>query len=389
MRTFLKYFVLSLIILIGAASAFFWLSGKTYMFFLLRHTVFEGRLGPSIYEYQIYDNNTVNVGTPKPWHIASTYSESTLNETELAYHQKYHSAAFAVMRDDTLLHETYWGQSSDTSHLNSWSMAKSIISHLIGCALKDGLIKDINDPVGNYLKNREGDQTTIRDLLTMSSGYDYDESYINPFSYSARSLYDKDIRSVHQLYRETKKPGVAFDYQSANTQMLGFILMEVTGKSLSEYASEKLWRPIGAEHRAYWSVDHSGGIERAFCCFNSNARDFGKFGLLYLNQCWLDDSTRLVDSAYYEQAIQPATYLTDADGMNNRYGYQWWTMNYQDENLFYARGIQGQYIIVLPKRRLVIVRQGESRPSIRINGHPEDVYKYIDMGIRIAQNSEH
>ena len=106
----------------------------------------------------------------------------------------------------------------------------------------------------------------------MSSGFNYYEDYLNPFSYPARSLYGTDIREVHKRYKQVSEPGKRFNYQSANTQMLAFLLMKVTGKNLSEYASEKLWKPIGAEQEALWSLDHKDGVEKAFCCFNSNAR---------------------------------------------------------------------------------------------------------------------
>ncbi|MBI1306586.1 MAG: serine hydrolase [Bacteroidetes bacterium] len=385
MKKFLKR---TLIILGGILILFFGyviISGDTYVFFLLRHTVLKGRLGPSVLEYKIYENREVNIGQPRPWIKSKEYNSSELHKDELKYHEKYGSLSFLVIRNDSLLFEQYWDEGGADVPTNSWSMAKSIVSHLIGCALKDNLIQSVEDKVSDYIPEYNTGEVKIRDLLTMSSGINFDEDYLNPFAYPARSLYGDDIRKTHLKYKPEKKAGEQFDYQSANTELLAFIVMKVTGKTLSDYASEKLWKPIGAENPAFWSTDHKDGVEKAFCCFNSNARDFAKFGKLYLHQ-GVSSYDTLINNDYFRQATVPARYLKDGEFNNNRYGYQWWTMENESDTFFYARGIQGQYIFILPQENLVIVRLGKSRPDIRINGHPEDVYKYVEQGKRIAGN---
>jgi CubicO group peptidase (beta-lactamase class C family) len=359
------------------------LTGNTYIFFLLKHTILKGRLGPTIDEYNIYHNRIVEKGQPIEWLKAADYNRDTLTSEELAYHKKMETAAFIIVKNGGLLHEQYWRQYNDSSMTNSWSMAKSIISHLVGCALKDGLITSVNDPIGKYLPEFSAADATVEDLLNMSSGYDFDENYLNPFSYPAKSLYGTNLREAHKGYKQVEKPGQRFDYQSANTQILGFLIMEVTGKSLSAYASEKLWKPIGAEHPALWSLDNINGVEKAFCCFNTNARDFAKFGLLYLQHGIVGNDT-LISNEYYQKCTKPATHLTDHNAPNKRYGYHWWDVQLNGENIFYARGIDGQYIFVLPVSNLVIVRLGQKRPTARVDGHPEDVLKYLYQGIRIA-----
>ncbi len=382
----IKLAITTIVVVSTLFSAFLLMSGNTYVFFLMKNTVLKGRLGPSIDEYEIFENRIVNVGQATEWTYAKNYNIAKLNSGDLKYHEKYGTAAYVVIKDDAVLFQQYWNSYSDSSHTNSWSMAKSIVSHLIGCALKDSLIGSVDDSIGKYLKEYEGSTTTIENLLTMSSGFNYDEDYMNPFSYPARSLYGDNIVQIHKRYKQVRAPGESFDYQSANTQLLGFILMQVTGKKLSEYASEKLWRPIGARHPAYWSVDHKNGTEKAFCCFNSNALDFAKFGQLYLHEGIVNGDT-LITPEYYQRCISPAIYLSDGDGVNMRYGFQWWTLNLEDEAVFYARGIQGQYIFVIPSKNMVVVRLGKSRPTIRIDGHPEDVYRYIKQAFEIAEIS--
>lgn len=384
LKKFFKYSLITILTIVLLLSGYLVITGQTYMFFLLGNTVMKGRLSPTIDDYTLFDNREVQIGQPTPWQRSTTYNRLELEAEEEAYHREYGSVAFVVIQNGELQFEKYWENYGPESKTNSWSMAKSIISHLIGCALRDGLIDDVDNNIGKYLEEYKDGKTTIRNLLTMSSGFNFDEDYLNPFSYPARSLYDSDIQKVHRKYQETGEPGRRFDYQSANTQLLAFILMKVTGKTLSDYASEKLWKPIGAVHPAFWSLDQKDGIEKAFCCFNTNALDFAKFGYLYLNRGIANGDT-LIDTEYFLQATSPASELTDEVGKNMRYGYQWWTLSYQDQSIFYARGIKGQYIFVIPGMKVVIVRLGRERSSGRVNGHPEDIYRYIDHGIRLVK----
>ena len=148
----------------------------------------------------------------------------------------------------------------------------------------------------------------------MSSGLNYDEGYSSLTSPVTRSYYDTDLRKQMMELRVVTKPGVSFNYMSANTQLLGFILEKATGKSISEYASEKLWQPIGAEHDAKWSLDHKDGTEKAYCCFYSNARDFARIGKLFLNKgMW--NGKQVISEAYVNAAISPAP-ISDGDSVS-------------------------------------------------------------------------
>ncbi|MEM9025197.1 MAG: serine hydrolase, partial [Bacteroidota bacterium] len=150
-----------------------------------------------------------------------------------------------------------------------------------------------------------------------------------------------------------------------------------TGKTVSEYASEKLWQPIGAQHPAYWTLDREGGDEKAFCCINSNARDFARFGRLYLHHGnW--NGQQLVDSGFVAESVKAAP-LTDFDGgPNERYGFHWWVMDYNNNPVFYARGILGQYVTVIPAEQTIVVRLGKKRELVKGDKHPQDLMVYLD-----------
>ena len=263
-------------------------------------------------------------------------------------------------------------------------MAKSITSLLIGAALKEGKIKSIEEPVGNYLPEfATGEKAKVRiiDLLTMSSGTNWDESYSNPFSVTAELYYGDDAYKTATGVKMIKQPGTYHTYKSGDTQLLGLILEKATGKSLSAYASEKLWQPIGAQHPALWSTDKEGGNEKAYCCFNSNARDFARIGQLMLDSGrW--KGTEIITPAYYTQSVKPCM-IPDEDGKPcDYYGLQWWLVPYEP-GVFYARGILGQYIIVMPAKHMVIVRLGKHRSAKRIGTVPEEVNALIQWGKQI------
>ncbi|HEY4797843.1 MAG TPA: serine hydrolase, partial [Bacteroidia bacterium] len=196
--------------------------------------------------------------------------------------------------------------------------------------------------------------------------------------------YGNDLRKLIFKYDATGEPGKYFEYLSGNTQLLGFVLRKATGMSVSEYASEKLWRPIEAEHDAYWSLDKEGGDEKAYCCFNSNARDFARIGKLYLDSGrW--SGKQVVPEKYVLESIKPAPTLEkDGGEKNNRYGYSWWLLpNYKGHNIFYARGILGQYIVIVPDLKMIIVRLGKRRELTSVNGHPADFYWYVDAALEM------
>ena len=176
-------------------------------------------------------------------------------------------------------------------------------------------------------------------VLTMSAGVDFDEAYSSPFSPTTQLYYGDDLQEIAFGMKEIDEPGVNFIYQSGVTQLLGFIVEKATGEKLSDYVSRKLWTPMHAEESALWSLDRKDGMEKAYCCFNSNARDFARFGQLLLNNGQWDDR-QLISPAYLAEATSPDTRLVykDLGKPNHCYGFQYWILDYKGMKIPYMRG---------------------------------------------------
>ena len=317
----------------------------------------------------------------QPWPLASNYNKVKLPPSLTKLHQDLGSVAFLLVHNDSILYEQYWDGYSSKSLSNSFSVAKSIVSMLVGIAIKDGHIKSVNQPVGDFLpefKAGKKANITIKHLLWMSSGLNWDESYGSPLSVTTEAYYGTDLKKVIGRLQAVEEPGEEFSYKSGDTQVLAMVLQAATGKSLSKLAEEKLWKPLGAAHDAEWSLDRPGGLEKAYCCFYSNARDFARLGKLYLhNGIWNRDT--IVPPAYIKASLTPSSLIDKRDQEKvNFYGYQWWLLpGYKGQNVFYARGILGQYIIVIPEKNIVMVRLGKERAE-RVGKHPGEVLDMID-----------
>lgn len=375
MKKFLRRFAYFLLFLVLVFSGYAFISGKTWLFKEVAYNIAD------IDDYKIFSNNTVAAALPQPWPVATSFNKHALPEALSQLLERLQSIGVAVIKNDSLLFEEYWDGYSDTSKSGSFSMAKSITSILIGVAIKEGKIKSIEEPVGNYLPEFAGGEKTklrIVDLLTMSSGSNWDESYSNPFSVTAALYYSDDVYKVATGVKLIRQPGTYHSYKSGDTQLLGLILEKASGRSLSVYASEKLWQPMGAEHPALWSTDKSGGNEKAYCCFNSNARDFARVGELMLDSGrW--KGNEIIPAAYYRQSISPCNIPDNSGRPCNYYGFQWWLVPYEP-GVFYARGILGQYIIVMPAQHMVIVRLGKHRGATKKDTVPEEVDALIQWG---------
>ena len=375
MKKFLRRFVYFLFFLVLVFSGYAFISGKTWLFKEVAYNFAD------IDDYKIFSNNTVAAAQPQPWPVAASFNKPALPETLSQLLERLQSIGVAVIKNDSLLFEKYWDGYSDTSKSGSFSMAKSITSILIGVAIKEGKIKSIDEPVGNYLPEFAGGEKAklrIVDLLTMSSGSNWDESYSNPFSVTAALYYSDDVYKVATGVKMIRQPGTYHSYKSGDTQLLGLILEKATGRSLSVYASEKLWQPMGAEHPALWSTDKAGGNEKAYCCFNSNARDFARVGKLMLDSGrW--KGNEIIPPAYYQQSISACNIPDNSGRPCNYYGFQWWLVPYEP-GVFYARGILGQYIIVMPAQHMVIVRLGKHRGPSKNGTVPEEVDALIQWG---------
>lgn len=328
----------------------------------------------------------VATGNPIAWKHDTLYNKLAISREALQQFNDYSTVAFVVIKDHRILHEQYWDDYSDTSHSNSFSSAKSIVSLLIGSALDEGKIQSLDDPITIYLpdfKNTNGYTLTIKHLLTMSSGIDWNEKYSNLFSPTTMAYYGDDLHRQSLSLEVISAPGIEFNYQSCDTELLGMIINATTGKTLAAYASEKLWKPIGAENTAKWSIDRPGGIEKAYCCFNSSAPDFARIGQLVLDSGMVGDK-QVVSKEYIRQATISAINLTDNEGNAcDYYGYHFWILTHKGHKVIYARGILGQYIFIIPSLNAVVVRLGEKRSHEYRQHAPTDVFIYLDEAFRM------
>jgi CubicO group peptidase (beta-lactamase class C family) len=379
---------ITLLVLLLIVNVLIVLTGKTYLYKGIADTYLKGRTIPAIDEYYNFPNRIIATSTAQEWPSAKNCNAKELSATYLEKDKRLGTVAYLVIRNDSIRYEKYWDGFSDTSHTNSFSMGKTFVSILVGIAIQEGKIKSVDQLVGDFIpefSQGENAKLSIRHLLTMSSGINFDEDYKSPLAFPAQAYYGSELQKLLFKYKVTERPGVTFKYLSGNTALLGLVVERATGKHISDYLSEKLWKPMGARMPAYWSLDHADGLEKSYCCFNSNARDFARFGQLYLdNGRW--KGQQLVPEGYVKASLS-LTGLHDDDGKPNmRYGYSWWILpQYKGHYVFYARGILGQYIIVIPDLKMVIVRLGKQREVEKKNDHPVDLFDYIDAGLEVGQ----
>lgn len=378
MKKFLKRLLQAILLIIIVFSIYAFASGKTYLFKAILYNF------ANINDYEKFSNNTVAVSTPKAWKTSASYNKINYPDSINTFLETLSSIGLVVVKDGELIFEKYWDGYSDSSLSGSFSVAKSITSLLIGCALKEGKIKSLQEPVGNYIPEfKEGKRATAKiiDLLTMSSGTDFKESYANPLSVTTELYYGNNVYKTATGVNIINTPGTLHDYKSGDTQLLGLILEKATGKTLAAYASERLWQPLGAEHPALWSTDHENGHEKAYCCFNTNATDFARIGQLMLDTGKIN-GTAIIDSMYWANSIKPCGILDKKGNSCNYYGYQWW-IDPENPEIFYARGILGQYIICIPSKKIVIVRLGKLTSPIRVNTVPKETRYLINWGLSL------
>ncbi|MFO7723169.1 MAG: serine hydrolase [Bacteroidales bacterium] len=361
----------------------------TVVFFLLPDYSRQALIhwNPDTDDYRIFYNNRVENGTPIPWPIAVEYNKTAPGIADLDSLMQYDPLAFLIIRDDSLLFEQYYNGHMVQSISNSFSTTKTIVSMLIGCAIKDGYIGSIHDPVLKYLPDVFEHPTdpalTIGHLLRMSSGFDYDEAYASPFSATTRSYYGRDLVGQMKELKQREAPGRNYDYIGANTQVLAMILTSVTGKSLSAYASEKLWKPVGAEHDALWSKDREDGIEKAYCCFSATARDLARLGKLLCDSgMW--NGKEIIPMDYFLEMVKPSSDIMEEGKPVTFYGLHVWLTQWEGIDVVYARGIKGQFIIVIPSKDIIIVRLGEKRSDQRTGWHTNDLFFYLRLASRLT-----
>ncbi|MCR9087605.1 MAG: beta-lactamase family protein [Rhodobacteraceae bacterium] len=320
---------------------------------------------------QVFPSRDIVAGSD-PWLLAverrplpESYQFAGQRRSVAAFLDTTVTTGLLVLKDGVIVHEEYRLGADATSRFTSWSMAKSVLSALVGIALEEGYIESLEDPLDRYLPAlaRSGYAgVTIEEALTMSSGVAFDEDYNNPmsdvnrlfFTLAAGTPMDDTIADLPRM----RPPGTYNDYISSDSIALGLMLEAATGLPNERYLETRLWDPMGAEDDAYWNTGRTGPV-LPFCCLNATLRDYARLGLLFLEggaregvqivpRDWVERSTR-PSAPRLEPGENPASFWTFG------YGYHWWIPEDPQEE-FLAIGIWGQYIYVDRTRAVVIVK---------------------------------
>lgn len=315
---------------------------------------------------------------------------------------------FLVIKNDSIIYQYLSEGNTLAVRQPSFSMAKSFVGTLIGISLDRDEIKSTDELVINYLpelaKNDEHfKRLTIQHVLDMRSGFDFKERSFSPFSQITRSYYGANLKKIVGKLKFKNEPGKVFEYQSINTQVLAFILEKATGKGIKELMQERLWKPLGAESDALWSLDNDKNI-KAFCCINATALDFAKIGRLYLNggnwegkqlvsKKWVDITTNpdsLTKLRYKNQFWATRDFKFFKDSISavsslGKEGLKYPVERNTDGRYFYAKkvydykaqGMFGQSVYVNPQNKVIIVRLGDRQKKVNLHSFVQEVGRSI------------
>ncbi len=378
-----KWIGYAVLILILSAVLLAYATGRGYLIDALRQTYLRGYGTAELDDYKFFSNRVILAGRPQPWAQSEHYNRYELPGDFRKYLARYQTVAYLIIKGGKIEYEEYWGGYDDKHLCNSFSMAKTLVTLLLGKAIESGCIQGLDQKVGDFLPPfRRGlaSELTVGDLSNMRTGLKWKESYYAPFTAMTKAYYDSGLDSLVLRLKVVEKPGQRFDYVSCATQLLAMVIRKASGQTLSAYLSENFWKPLGMNGDGLWSLDRAGGVEKAFCCVNTHARNLAKFGQLLLqNGNW--DGAQLVDSAFVKQMTHPAA----AD--SPQYGYGLW-MDYQNNPPFYAMiGHGGQYVTAIPTCDMVVVRLGFYPCDPRLKNQPKnEVYPYVDGALQTLQS---
>ena len=368
-KGFLKFFIGLLVLLVALA----YITDYDYILKGVRVVYLTGHTTAFIDDYTYFENEVIPASSaPQPWPNHKEYNTVTPSAKLQQTNTSLGTVAFVIIKNDSIWYENYADAFGPTSKTNSFSMAKSITTSLLGKAIRDGYITSMDQPVGDFIPKFNGSTMTVGDLSSMASGLNWDESYTSPFSVTARSYYDDDLAETILNLEVTETPGASFTYLSGNTQLLAMVIEKATGLQLETYLHKSFWQPMGFEQPAFWQVDdEEHRLVKAYCCIASNARDFARFGKLYKNNGrW--NGTQLIDSTFAERSTKPRF------SESPEYGYGFWLSNHLNKDIFVMRGILGQYVITIPEDDLIIVRLGHHRGNFTGQSFTDDFYTYVE-----------
>ena len=300
--------------------------------------------------------------------LAFSYTHQGQTYTPEAFLERTYTNALLVIKDGKIVYELYRNNTGPQTRFMGWSMTKSIVSTLIGIAVQEGKIKSIDEQITAYLPELKGggyDGASIRQIMQMRSGVDYEERYdfANP-STAQKNHENSLVQNVTRFVDAARtiprihKPGEVFAYKTLDTAVLGWLVERVAGTNVANYMAAKLWEPLGVESPGFFIMDGPPGVGREFtgAGFNATARDYARLGLMLLHE-GRGPNGQIVPAAWVREASRPSA----PEGPTGGYGLQIWTAANSDA--YYALGLQGQYIYVDPKTDTVVVKMSYYPPG--------------------------
>ena len=359
-------------------------SETIYLFELVKTIVKIKRTTADITDYKYFDNiNIPKSEKPQPWPIHNDFNSVKSTEKLNSIHKRLGTVAYLIIKNDSLWYEKYFDGYNEKSYSNSFSIAKSIVTAVLGRAIDEGYIENLNQKVGDFIpqyKTGYASKLTVGDLSSMSSGMKWTENYTNIFGVTARAYVGTGLEKLIKSRPIINEPGQSFKYLSGDTQLLAMTIERATGQKLSSLVYDWFWNPIGAENNALWQVDNlKTNTEKAYCCFNSNARDFAKFGKLFKDHGkW--NGKKLLDSSFVKKATSKRF------DKSPYYGYGFWLGNHKGMDYFSMRGHLGQYVIVFPKENIIIVRLGKTNDKkTETDIYPKDLIIYMEESLKMTK----
>ena len=357
-------------------------SETIYLYELAKIIIKIKRTNADITDCKYFDNITIPKSkNPKSWPLHNNFNEVISTKKLDSTHKDLGTVAFLIIKNDSIWYENYYEGYNKNSLSNSFSIAKSIVAALLGRSINEGYLSGLDHKVGDFIPEFStglAQNLTVGDLSSMSSGMKWTEDYKNIFGVTARAYVGTGLEKLIKSRPIISEPGISFEYLSGDTQLLAMTIEKATGKKISDLVSEWFWEPMGAENDALWQVDNlKTNTEKAYCCFNSNARDFAKFGKLFKDYGkWEGES--LLDSLFVKKVTSPRFKESP------HYGYGFWIGKYNKMDFFAMRGHLGQHVFVFPKQNIIIVRLGK-RHDVKSEReiYPADQQIYLEEAFKM------
>ncbi|KAF0809073.1 beta-lactamase [Alcanivorax sp. S71-1-4] len=298
-----------------------------------------------------------------PGPLPATFEHDGRTVSVQEFLQRSDTTGLMVLKDGVIRAEEYFQGASETSRFTSWSIAKTVVATLVAIAHGEGHIRSLDDPAKTYVPALDGKawgEVTVRNLLRMATGIQFEELYDKPFSDIKLLFYRVFLigTPVHDVISDLPAEGPQgerFHYISPTTQILAWVLAGAVGEPVSQYAHRALWQPLGMQDDGFWNLDNDG-TELAFCCLNISVRDYAKLGQLYLQQGQWQGRQLLPAGWVHEATRRPEPWLAAGNGYPERgYGYHIWVPKDPDQEYF-ANGVWGQHVWISEKHNVVIVK---------------------------------